>query len=462
MSGWPRYVLWGRLAGLLLVFALLGLAHLAVANVADQSGAALKANIVATLKLIVSGVACLIFIYMLRHLFFTLNRVFGRQRHPYLDIDTATWPSVTVLVPAHNEEQVLGEALEALLAVDYPHESLTIMPIDDRSSDGTRAIVNVYANSNPDLVRPFLRNDGMPGKAAAIKDAMSIVDSEIIVMFDADYLPGRGLIKQLVAPMFDPEIGAVMGRVVPHNSASNLLTRLLDMERAGGYQVDQQARMNLHLVPQFGGSVGSVRVSALNAVGGWRETALAEDTDLTYRLLLHGYKTAYENRSECYEEVPEHWQERHRQIMRWARGHNDVALRYLLPLLRSDKVRWYERLDALLLLGVYLMAPILVLGWMCALALFFLGEQILPPAIVVVASMVVFMALGNFATFFEVAAALYLDGRRRAIRLLPLSFLNFLVSLVNITRATLKSLVFANGSKGRLHWAKTRHYGGRK
>ena len=71
-----------------------------------------------------------------------------------------------------------------------------------------------------------------------------------------------GLLKQLVAPFFDPEVGAVMGRVVPVNSGANLLTRLLDLERSGGYQVDQQARMNMNLMPQYGGTVGGVRLSA--------------------------------------------------------------------------------------------------------------------------------------------------------------------------------------------------------
>src|SRR5205814_9163297 len=81
-----------------------------------------------------------------------------------------------------------------------------------------------------------------------------------------------------------------------------LLTRILDLERSGGYQVDQQARMNLHFVPQYGGTVAGIRKSALDEIGGWNENTLAEDTDLTYRMLLGGWKTVYENRAECYEE----------------------------------------------------------------------------------------------------------------------------------------------------------------
>lgn len=90
-----------------------------------------------------------------------------------------------------------------------------------------------------------------------------------MVVFDADYLPRPGLLKELVAPFFDPEVGAVMGRVVPQNADRNLLARLLDLERAGGYQVNQQARNNLGLVPQYGGTVGgSARARSTRSAAG--------------------------------------------------------------------------------------------------------------------------------------------------------------------------------------------------
>src|SRR5687768_16289823 len=124
-----------------------------------------------------------------------------------------------------------------------------------------------------------------------------------------------------------------MGRVVPINTGTNMLTRLLEVERCADYQVDQQARQNMALVPQYGGTVGGVRRIALESVGGWNDDALAEDTDVTYRLLLKSWETVYTNRSECYEEVPETWRVRIRQVTRWARGHNQAMARYLFPLL---------------------------------------------------------------------------------------------------------------------------------
>jgi cellulose synthase/poly-beta-1,6-N-acetylglucosamine synthase-like glycosyltransferase len=374
----------------------------------------------------------LICIYTARHYYFTLNRLFGRQRHPYIDIENANWPAITVLVAAHNEEAVVADILKALLEVDYPAGCLTIIPVNDRSTDRTREIIDDFAELHP-CIEPFHRVGGKPGKAAALKDAMELVNTEIVLIFDADYVPGKSLIRQLVAPFFDPEIGAVMGRVVPLNVGKKLLTRLLDLERSGGYQVDQQARMNLHMVPQYGGTVAGIRKSALYEIGGWNENALAEDTDLTYRLLLAGWKTAYENRAECYEEVPERWPVRVRQIMRWAKGHNQAMVSYLFQTARNSSLSWLERVDGVLLLGVYLMGPVLLLGWLLAVVLFYTGVQI--GGGVTVLALGAFTTLGNFAAFFEIATAARLDGSRQRIRLLPLTLFGFTVSLISVSRA---------------------------
>lgn len=380
-----------------------------------------------------TAVVVLICIYTIRHYCFTVSRLVGHQRHPYVDVDTAEWPPVTVLIAAHNEEAVVGDILTALLEVDYPAEKLAIVPVNDRSADRTREIIDSYVVRYPGRITPFHRTGGKPGKAAALKDAMAYVNTEIMLVFDADYVPGKALIRQLVAPFFDPEVGSVMGRVVPLNVGKKLLTRILDLERSGGYQVDQQARMNLHFVPQYGGTVAGIRKSALDEIGGWNENTLAEDTDLTYRLLLAGWKTVYENRAECYEEVPEKWPVRVRQIMRWAKGHNQAMVGYSAALLSSRNVSWWERFDGLLLLGVYMMAPVLLLGWLLAIVLFYLGAPV--GGGMAVLGLAAFTTLGNFAAFFEIAAAARLDGSRGRIQLLPLTFLGFTVSAISVSRA---------------------------
>lgn len=404
-------------------------------------------------------VVAILVVYTVRHYVFTFNRLFGRHRQPYVDITVAEWPPVTVFIPCHNEEQVIHGSIDALLAADYPRERLTIIPIDDRSTDGTGDILRDYAAQYPELIKPVWRIGGTPGKAAALAEASARVGSDVHLVFDADYIPGPKLLKQLVAPFFDPEVGAVMGRVVPQNVSRSLLTRLLDLERAGGYQVDQQARMNMGLVPQYGGTVGGVRREALSSVGGWRTDTLAEDTDMTFRLLLRGWDVVYQNRSECYEEVPENWPTRIRQIRRWTHGHNQALRRYVNKLLaRPSHVSWLQVLDGTLLLGVFAVGPVLLFGWMLALVLYYLGYQ--PSSSVFMVLIVsAFSTLGNFAAFFEVAAATRLDGSRNRVRLLPFLFFGFLVSLMAVSQETI--LQFAGrglGWRSSKRWDKTERY----
>jgi cellulose synthase/poly-beta-1,6-N-acetylglucosamine synthase-like glycosyltransferase len=401
-------------------------------------------------------IVLLLCIYTLRHYVFTMNRLFGTQRHPYIDVETAEWPPVTVLIAAHNEESVILGILEALLEVDYPPERLHIMPVNDRSTDRTRAIIDAFVAEHLGCrIVPFHRERGRPGKAAALKDATELVLTDLMLFFDADYIPGPALIKQLVAPFFDPEVGSTMGRVVPMNASKNLLTRLLDLERSGGYQVDQQARMNLGLVPQYGGTVGGVRRRALLEIGGWNVDALSEDTDLTYRLLLQGWKTVYQNRSECYEEAPEQWPVRIRQIKRWATGHNQAMLRYAIPTLFCRRIAARERLDGLLLLCVYATGPALIVGWVLAVVLFYRGLEL--NGLIFVLFLAAFSTLGNFAAFFEVAAAAHLDGSRERLRLLPLLLFSFTVSLVSVSNAAWQQILRAFRPR-ELVWDKTERF----
>lgn len=404
-----------------------------------------------------SFIVLILIIYCIRHIVFTINRLLGEQRHPYIDIDVAQWPMITVFIAAHNEEKVISGCIEALLNTNYPSEKLKIIPVNDRSTDATGSIIDQYVRQYPSRITPFHRTGGQAGKAAALKDALNFAEGDIAIIFDADYIPGKGLLKQLVSPFFDPEIGAVMGRVVPINSGTNLLTRMLDLERSAGYQVDQQARMNLNLLPQYGGTVGGVRLSAVKAVGGWHDDTLAEDTDITFRLMLSGWKTAYTNRSECYEEVPEEWAVRIKQVTRWAKGHNQVMMRYSWQFATSPFLTFWQRVDGLLLLFVFVVPLLMLMGWCFAIGLYFIHASSLVSQLIPLFALMAYGTLGNFAAFFEIVVAVLIDGNRRRLRLLPFNLLGFFVSLFAVSNAVW-SLLLDWALKREMVWDKTIRY----
>jgi len=415
-----------------------------------------------TAQIVAVLVVLVMIAYMVRHYLFALSRLFRRQRMNYTDLSGFHLPSISVLIPMYNEEAVAPDVIEALLEADYPHdpELFEIIPINDHSDDRTGDILDEYAKRYA-FIKPLHRTEGLRGKPAGLKAATRIAQGDILIIFDADYIPGKSLLKFLAAPFADAEVGAVMGRVVPHNVGSSLLTRLLDLERAGGYQINQQARYNMGLIPQFGGTVGSVRRTALEAVGGWNSHSLTEDTDLTLQLTIHGWKVAYVNRAECYEEVPVSWSARRGQIERWAIGHTECFHRYLGKLLRSDFLDWKTKLDGALMLGVYLTAPLIVVGWIACMVLFFSGQSFLPALAAFFIASTCFNAFGNFASFFEIGSSVILDGAHRRVRLLPLNIANFVFSTATVSSAL--GRYYTNRLRGREpgeQWIKTQRFRG--
>jgi cellulose synthase/poly-beta-1,6-N-acetylglucosamine synthase-like glycosyltransferase len=395
--------------------------------------------------------------YAVRHHTFALYRISRKKSRDMMELVGFTAPTVTVLVPMHNEEAVAADVLQALVDCDYDWEKLEILAINDRSKDRTGEIINEFAAKYP-VIKALHRTEGNGGKGGALKFASPEAKGEILLLFDADYIPGRAMLKFLVAPFCDPEVGAVMGRVVPHNGGTSLLAGLLELERGAGYQVGQQARFDLGLTPQFGGTVGGVRASVLQAVGGWNVNSLTEDTDLTFRLLLRGWKVAYVNRAECYEEAPETWQVRSRQIRRWAMGHTECLHVFWKRWLFGKRLSRAEKIDGLFVLAWYWTAPILMLGWLASLVLFFTPQAHSTIPLLVALSFVGYQLFGNQATFLELGSAALLDGNRRRVVLLPLSIFNFFASTGAICQALLRYYVGGFFGSGPHYWHKTKRY----
>jgi cellulose synthase/poly-beta-1,6-N-acetylglucosamine synthase-like glycosyltransferase len=153
---------------------------------------------------------------------------------------------------------------------------------------------------------------GGRGKSAAMNYGFHHSNGEIILCFDADYYPQIDIVEKLTREFADPKVGAVQGRVVVLN--------------------------------------GGFRRSDLELLGGWDESVLAEDTDLTFRVYLAGFKVRYIGGAECYEEAVDSWNAYRTQRYRWAVGHMDCFFRHSWKVLFSRNMRLKEKVDGLLLL----------------------------------------------------------------------------------------------------------------
>jgi cellulose synthase/poly-beta-1,6-N-acetylglucosamine synthase-like glycosyltransferase len=404
-------------------------------------------------------VTILIFAYLIRHYLFTFA-VLRNSNIPKLQTNSSKGqfePTVTILVPAHNEEHVISKLIQEMSQLTYPKNKLEIIIIDDASTDATGQILDQQAKNRPFKVIHRNMTEGGKGKAAALNAAFGDSTGEIILCFDADYLPQFDIVEKLVQPFSDPQVGAVQGRPVVLNEPENIITRMIALERISGYRVDQEARDILGLIPQFGGTVGGFRRSILEHIGGFDESMLTEDTDLTFSVILEGFKVRYVGDAECYEEAVNSWRSYWRQRHRWARGHMQVCFKHSLNVIKSPKLSLKEKVDGLLLLHIYFLPILSLVSMMLAVPLILYSPPV-AGALWFLVPVSLYSFVGNFAPFFEVGIGAYLDGRKRLQWLAPLLIFAFLYNMLICTKAFIDVLNgMVRGRQG--DWAKTEHSG---
>jgi cellulose synthase/poly-beta-1,6-N-acetylglucosamine synthase-like glycosyltransferase len=214
----------------------------------------------------------------------------------------------------------------------------------------------------------------------------------------------------------------------------------------------------MNLLPQYGGTVGGFRRELILETGGFDEHILAEDTELTYRLYVQGWRVVYDNSAECYEESPETWSGRARQVRRWSRGHNAVLLRYLSQTVATDKLRFLAKVDAVLLLVIYMVPVVQALWFLDCIALFFLGRMNIFDAWWALLFVGAYNIGGNFSPFYQIAAGALLDGMKREIMLLPLLCFSFYFYMANVCLGFFENIIDFI-SRRRVRWAKTERAG---
>ena len=406
--------------------------------------------------------ATLMIAYLIRHYIFTLIVLKNPQKHEKnVTAENAVYqPTVSILIPALNEEKVIGRILQRMTELTYPKDKMEIIVIDDASTDDTGKIAEQWSKANS-YIKVIHRSEkeGGRGKASTLNAGLKYAKGEIILCFDVDYYPQRDILEKLVKGFADPEVGAVQGRVTVLNEPENIVTRLVTLERIGGYRVDQQARDNLGLITQLGGTVTGLRRDLLESLGRWDESVLAEDTDITFRVYLAGYKIRYVNEAECYEEAVDSWRAYWKQRYRWATGHMQCAFKHSLKVLKSNKLRFREKVDGLLLLNVYFIPILVLLSWIISVLLFFLKSPQWLSMLGVLVPISLYSCVGNFAPFFEVGIGAYLDGRTRAHWLIPLLIFTFLYNIPICTKAFVDLLISKVSRKNHHHWDKTVHLG---
>jgi cellulose synthase/poly-beta-1,6-N-acetylglucosamine synthase-like glycosyltransferase/peptidoglycan/xylan/chitin deacetylase (PgdA/CDA1 family)/spore germination protein YaaH len=221
---------------------------------------------------------------------------------------------VSIIVPAYNEEVTAIKTIQSLLKIEYPR--FEIIFIDDGSKDKTFELVNAAYGHHP-LVKVLSKPNG--GKASALNFGIAHAQYDFTVCIDADTQLKPDAIYHLMCYFTDEEIGAVAGTVKVGNE-TNMITRWQSIEYITAQNMDRRAFDLLNSITVVPGAIGAFRKSAVFKAGGFTSDTLAEDCDLTMRILKQGYIIKNCAEAIAYTEAPETLGALMKQRFRWSFG----------------------------------------------------------------------------------------------------------------------------------------------
>lgn len=253
------------------------------------------------------------------------------------------FPTVTVMVPAHNEELVITSTVEHILQMNYPEHKLQVIVIADNCTDNTAAKLKSLQASASYEGRNLLilERTGTGGKSGALNDALKHATGEWICIYDADAAPEKNALLFLTRKAMEEPVkyGAVFGRNKARNRGQNFLSRCINLELVTIQRVHHTGLWQLFKLGTIPGTNFIVKSSLIREIGGWDEDAITEDTAISFEILMRGQLIALAPQAEAYQQEPEKLSVYIKQRERWAKGNYQVVLDNLHHLVNRSSWR---------------------------------------------------------------------------------------------------------------------------
>ncbi len=282
-------------------------------------------------------------------------------------------PSVTVVIPAHNEEDVIVQTVTSVLASDL--QPLRVTVVDDGSADATGDLLEKHfgQDSRVRIIRQVNR-----GKALSLSRAIAEAKTEIVVTIDADTEVEPDAIGKLLRHFGDPTVGAMAGNVKVGNR-SRWLTRWQALEYITSQNLEKRAFDLLNCITVVPGALGAWRKEAIEAAGGISAETVAEDADLTIAIRRLGWRIGYDEEAIAWTEAPETAAVLVRQRFRWTFGTLQAFWKHSNTLFRPKygTLGWIALPNIFVFqLALPLISPIIDLLFFGSILLWVLGSRI--------------------------------------------------------------------------------------
>jgi cellulose synthase/poly-beta-1,6-N-acetylglucosamine synthase-like glycosyltransferase len=270
-------------------------------------------------------------------------------------------PIVTVQLPIFNEQFVIDRLIEAICAMEYPRDRLEIQVLDD-STDETQEVAAGIVERYKALGHPieYIHRTNRYGfKAGALDAGLKVAKGEFVAIFDADFVPPQDWLMKVIHHFSEPGIGMVQTRWGHLNRNYSMLTQIEAILLDGHFVMEHGARARTGEFFNFNGTAGMWRRKAIDDGGGWQHDTLTEDTDLSYRSQMAGWKFKYLPDVECPSELPIEMTAFKTQQARWAKGLIQTSIKILPQVFRSNTSR-KNKIESVYHLTANLSYPLMV------------------------------------------------------------------------------------------------------
>jgi cellulose synthase/poly-beta-1,6-N-acetylglucosamine synthase-like glycosyltransferase len=315
-------------------------------------------------------------------------------------IDIGT-PSVTIQLPIYNEKYVAKRLVDAVCNLDYPKDQMNIMVLDDSDDDTVDVLektVNYYKTQGFQI--EHVRRGTRKGyKAGALKYAMQITDTELVAIFDADFIPPTWFLKRAIPHFSKPNIGLIQCRWGHVNENYSTITQVQALSLDFHFLIEQKAKSNSHLFMNFNGTAGIWKRDCIEDAGGWHTATLVEDLDLSYRAQMKGWKCVFLPDIVVDAELPAQMNAAKRQQFRWAKGSIQCATKLLFDITVKRKVSIEAKIQAFIQLTRHIVYPLMLIQFL-ALPILLAGQINL--------YVVSFLPIITFATYLAMGPGAYI------------------------------------------------------
>jgi cellulose synthase/poly-beta-1,6-N-acetylglucosamine synthase-like glycosyltransferase len=259
-----------------------------------------------------------------------INFIRSLKERKEIDQMNFDYPVCSILIPAHNEDKVIGATIESMLKINYPKDKLQIIVVNDGSTDSTKEIIEGYSKIDSRIeLFDIPKGEGGKGKSRTLNLGIKAAKGEIIAIYDADNTPDPNSLRYLVAQLLlHKDLGAVLGKFRTVNKDRNWLTKFINIETLSFQSILQAGRWQMHQIATLPGTNFVMWSWLIKKLNGWDEEALTEDSELSIRIYEEGYKIKFIPYAVTYEQEPESWQVWIKQRMRWVRGNNYVISKF--------------------------------------------------------------------------------------------------------------------------------------